>query len=57
MYISANVTAAVGREAILTCTVHDLGSYKVGKKFIFTIIYKKFNKKHKLRCNNKYFYK
>lgn len=25
----ANVTAAVGREAILTCQVVDLGSYKV----------------------------
>jgi hypothetical protein len=24
-----NVTFAVGREAILTCVVHDLGSYKV----------------------------
>lgn len=25
----ANVTVAVGREAILTCVVHDLGAYKV----------------------------
>jgi hypothetical protein len=25
----SNVTVAVGREAILTCVVHDLGSYKV----------------------------
>lgn len=24
----SNVTAAIGREAILTCTVHNLGSYK-----------------------------
>ncbi|EDS32326.1 lachesin [Culex quinquefasciatus] len=31
----ANVTAAVGREATLTCVVHDLGAYKfsVGVKF------------------------
>lgn len=41
----ANVTAAVGREAILTCQVIDLGSYKViwGKNKhnaeIITILY------------------
>lgn len=25
----ANITVPVGREAVLTCNVHDLGSYKV----------------------------
>ena len=29
----ANVTVAVGREAILTCVVHDLGAYKVNLLF------------------------
>lgn len=32
----ANVTVAVGREAILTCVVHDLGAYKVRIYYLIT---------------------